>query len=59
MLLNLVWKVVISPFFLGTLRSMKAATRSLSLPFSAALVHPVEAAGWQSTGARFFPAWVD
>lgn len=34
-LLNLVWKVVISPFLLATLRSVKAATRRLSLPFSA------------------------
>lgn len=34
-LLNPVWKVVISPFFLGALRSVKAVTQRLLLPFSA------------------------
>lgn len=35
MLLNPVGEVVISPFFLGTLRLVKAATQRLSLPFPA------------------------
>lgn len=61
-LLNLVWKAVISPFFLGTLRSVKAVTHGgFHCPFlpSWPLSHRVGGAGRQSTAARFFPAQVD